>query len=201
MRVKKIDELEDSFALGNLRLPKRPMYINFTGSSYEQISYWRVLAGEFPADFIKGKIVLVGATAKAMEDIRFTSFSKGIPLAAGIEIHADIIQTILKGNYITPLNRVGVIGLILLLSLLTAILIQGLKIKHEVIVIGLMLLNIAIACFSAFYHLHLQIPFIPLALVILLVAISVIFWKIFLVEQKLTEKILEFFKVAPKKGI
>ncbi|OIP38777.1 hypothetical protein AUJ95_06330 [Candidatus Desantisbacteria bacterium CG2_30_40_21] len=199
LRVKKIDELEDSIACGNLRLPKRPMYINFTGSSYEQISYWRVLSGKFPADFFKGKIVLVGATAKCMGDIRLTPFSKGIPLANGIEIHADIIQTILKGNYIIPLNKLSIILLILLLSLGTAILIQGLKIRHGIIVIGLLLANIAIVCFSAFYHLHLHVPFIPLVLVILLVAISIIFWKIFLVEQKLTEKILEFFKVTRKK--
>ncbi|MBI4777917.1 CHASE2 domain-containing protein, partial [Candidatus Desantisbacteria bacterium] len=199
LRLNKIVELEDSLALGKLRLPKRPMYINFTGSRYEQISYSQVLTSDFPSDYFKEKIVLVGATAKCMGDIRLTPFSKGIPLAAGIEIHADIIQTILKGNYITPLNRVVVVGLILLLSLLTAILIQGLRIRHAIMVIGLLLANIAIACFSAFYHLHLQIPFIPLALSIILVAISIIFWKIFLVEQKLTEKVLEFFKVTRKK--
>lgn len=44
---------------------------------------------------IKGKIVLVGATATALEDIRVTSFDPKLP---GIEIHASIIDNILRNN-------------------------------------------------------------------------------------------------------
>ncbi|MBU0701274.1 CHASE2 domain-containing protein [bacterium] len=200
LKIDKIVELRDSFALGNLRLPKRPMYINFTGSGYERISYFRVLSGDFPSDYFKGKIVLVGATAKGMGDEKLTPFSKGIPTTSGIEIHADIIQTILREDCITPLNKTGIIILILLLSLCTAILIQGIWIRYEIMIIGLMLTSIAATCFSAFYYLHLHLPFVSFALVVLLVAISIIFWKIFLVEQKLTEKIFEFFKITQRKG-
>ncbi|MFH1859788.1 MAG: CHASE2 domain-containing protein, partial [bacterium] len=154
LRIDKIVELKDSFALGNLRLPKRPMYINFVGSGYERISYSKVLSGEFPSDYFKGKIVLVGATAKGMGDEKLIPFSKGIPTTSGIEVHADIIQTILKENYITPLNKIGSIILIILLSLCTAILIHGIRIRYEIMVIGLMLTSVAIICFSAFYYLH-----------------------------------------------
>jgi signal transduction histidine kinase len=88
-----------------------------------------------------------------------------------------------------------------LLSLCTAILIQGLRrIKDEIIAIALIIANIAIVCFLAFYYLHLHLPFIPFVMVMLLVTISIILWKIFLVEKKLTEKILEFFNVVQKKG-
>lgn len=199
--LKKIVELEDSFALGNLRLPKRPMYINFVGSRYEQISYSHVLSNKFPTDYFKGKIVLVGATAKGMGDEKLTPFSKGISTTSGIEVHANIIQTILEGNYITLPNKSIIIVLILLLSLCTAILIQGLKrIKDEIIAVVLMITSIATFCFLTFYYLCLHLPFIPFALIILLVTISIIFWKIFLVEQKLTEKILEFFKIVQNKG-
>ncbi|MBI4777424.1 CHASE2 domain-containing protein [Candidatus Desantisbacteria bacterium] len=198
--IGKIVELESSFALGNLRLPKRPMYINFVGSRYEQISYSRVLSGKFPSNYFKGKIVLVGATAKGMMDEKLTPFSKGIPTTSGIEIHANIVQTILEESYITLLNKFGIIVLILLLSLCTAILIQGLtRIRNEIMAITLMIANIAIVCFLAFYYLHLHLPFIPFAMVMLLVTISIIFWKIFLVERKLIEKILEFFNVVQKK--
>jgi signal transduction histidine kinase len=198
---KKIVELKSSFALGDLRLPNRPMYINFVGSRYEQISYSKVLSNEFPTNYFKEKIALVGATAKGMGDEKLTPFSKGIPTISGIEVHANIVQTILDQNYITPLNKALIIVLLLLLSLCTAILIQGLRrIKDEIIAIALIIANIAIVCFLAFYYLHLHLPFIPFVMVMLLVTISIILWKIFLVEKKLTEKILEFFNVVQKKG-
>lgn len=44
---------------------------------------------------IKGKIILVGATATALEDIRVTPFDPKLP---GIEIHASIIDNILRDN-------------------------------------------------------------------------------------------------------
>ncbi len=198
--LEKIVELKDSFGIGDLRLPKRTMYINFVGSRYEQISYSRVLAGRFPADYFKGKIVLVGATAKGMGDEKLTPFSKGVPTTSGIEVHANIVQTILEGNYITLLNKYSIIVLILLFSLYIAMLVQRLKkIKDEIIALCLMIGGIAAFCFLSFYHLRLHLPFIPFALIILLITISIVFWKIFLVEKKLTEKILEFFKVAQKK--
>ena len=44
---------------------------------------------------IKDKIVLIGATATALEDIRVTPFDPKLP---GIEIHASIIDNILRNN-------------------------------------------------------------------------------------------------------
>lgn len=44
---------------------------------------------------IKDKIILVGATATALEDIRVTSFDPKLP---GIEIHASVIDNILRNN-------------------------------------------------------------------------------------------------------
>ncbi|MDI6780563.1 MAG: CHASE2 and HATPase_c domain-containing protein [bacterium] len=201
LNLNKIVELEDSFAVGDLRLPKRPMYINFVGSRYEQISYSQVLSDRFPTDYFKEKIVLVGATAKGMGDEKLTPFSKGISIISGIEVHANIVQTILEENYISLLNKSGIILLILLFSLCTAILIQRLRrIKDEIIALCLMIGGTAVFCFLSFYYLCLHLPFIPFVLAILIVTISIIFWNIFLVEKKLIEKIFEFFKVVQKKG-
>jgi len=46
---------------------------------------------------LKGKIVLIGATAKGLLDIRKTPFD---PVMPGIEIHATIIDNILQRNFI-----------------------------------------------------------------------------------------------------
>ncbi|MBT3184765.1 MAG: adenylate/guanylate cyclase domain-containing protein [Nitrospina sp.] len=47
---------------------------------------------------VKGKIILVGATATALEDIRVTAFDPKLP---GIEIHASIIDNILRNNFLS----------------------------------------------------------------------------------------------------
>ncbi len=46
---------------------------------------------------LKGRIVLIGPTATAIEDLRVTPFEKNFP---GVEIHATIIDNILRGDFL-----------------------------------------------------------------------------------------------------
>lgn len=58
---------------------------------FRRISYINVLAGEFPAHFFKGKIVLVGATAVGMGDVLPTPVSAKMQPMPGVEFHANAI--------------------------------------------------------------------------------------------------------------
>jgi adenylate cyclase len=73
--------------------------INYAGpyETYRQFSMWDVMAGTAPADAFKDKIVLVGATAKAIGDLRNTPFQGG-EAYMGVEIHANIIDNILHSS-------------------------------------------------------------------------------------------------------
>ena len=84
---------------GHTVLPARDgsALLNYAGpyGSYEQHSMWDVISGALPPETFRGKIVLVGATALAMGDIRNTPF-EGVYM--GVEVHANIIDNLLHSN-------------------------------------------------------------------------------------------------------
>jgi adenylate cyclase len=71
--------------------------INYAGpyGTYAHYSMWDVMSGTVSPETFKDKIVLVGATAKAIGDIRNTPFQVGGDPYMGVEIHANIIDNVL----------------------------------------------------------------------------------------------------------
>jgi adenylate cyclase len=57
-----------------------------------------IVAGAVPEDAFRDRIVLVGATATALYDMRSTPFGHVFP---GVEIHANVIDDILTGRFLT----------------------------------------------------------------------------------------------------
>jgi adenylate cyclase len=74
--------------------------INYTGPyrTYQQYSMWDVMSGTTPAGAFRDKIVLVGATAIGMGDIRTTPFSSQDGTYMGVEVHANIIDNLLHSE-------------------------------------------------------------------------------------------------------
>jgi adenylate cyclase len=72
------------------------MMINYEGdvATYPYVSVADVVRHKFPAGTFKGKIVLVGASATGIGDLRSTPFG-GINYP-GVEIHANVIDNILR---------------------------------------------------------------------------------------------------------
>jgi len=83
-----------SSAYGLVR--KHQRRINFLGPSshFKTISYAQVLSGEFPRGLFKDKIVLVGATALGMNDLLTTPVSGLSTPMAGVEFHANVLESI-----------------------------------------------------------------------------------------------------------
>ena len=76
---------------------KGELEINFLGprGTIPGFSISDLLTGSMSLNLknkVKDKIILIGATATALEDIRVTAFDPKLP---GIEIHASIIDNIL----------------------------------------------------------------------------------------------------------
>jgi len=99
----------DVLRLGDRSIPLNhydSAYINFAGpqGKFRRISFHRVLKGEFPRGFFGEKIVLVGPTFLDSHDFFSTPFlesKKGekYPLF-GVEVHANVINTILQKKFI-----------------------------------------------------------------------------------------------------
>ena len=95
-------------------LPSRRDYlINFRapiGQSFEQIPFWRAFEGEFDASLVAERIVLIGASARSLQDLHKTPVSiRGVPGTGmrraqmpGVEIIAHAADTVLNARYIRP---------------------------------------------------------------------------------------------------
>ena len=56
---------------------------------------WKLFAGEVLPDDLKGHIVLIGASAQGLMDLRFSPLGSALP---GVEIHAQLLEQILTGG-------------------------------------------------------------------------------------------------------
>ncbi len=78
------------------------LLINYLGppGRFPYYSAAHILEGKVPKDALKNKIVLMGATAVGIYDLRVTPFSGVVP---GVEIQATIIDNILRNRFLrTP---------------------------------------------------------------------------------------------------
>jgi adenylate cyclase len=104
-----------AIAASSFRSGKLP--IDFAGPSgtVRAIPFYNVLTDEFPASAVSGKIVIVGATARILQDIHPTATSSGMP---GPEIWANATETLLRGVPLTEAPGWLNVVLILLLGLI-----------------------------------------------------------------------------------
>ncbi|MDD5218442.1 MAG: adenylate/guanylate cyclase domain-containing protein [Candidatus Omnitrophica bacterium] len=88
---------------GNFVIPTDSMgrmWLYDTGSVKKRyIPAWRILERKFAAEEIAGKIVFIGTSAEGLKDLRTTPL---MPLVAGVEVHAQLAEQILNGEF---LNR------------------------------------------------------------------------------------------------
>jgi CHASE2 domain-containing sensor protein len=89
------------------------MQINFAGAtgSFTTLSIADLLNGDLPGERFRDRIVLIRATAPSMGDSRLAPFThygndltQGGREMPGVEIHANIINTIRAGLYFRPLS-------------------------------------------------------------------------------------------------
>lgn len=103
------------------RSPWNETYLNYTywqegegtRSPFPSTSYADILRGRVDPHRFAGKIVLIGATAPGLFDAKS---APGAPVIYGIEIHANALNNLLKGNFFKTGATRG-IWLLLLLAL------------------------------------------------------------------------------------
>jgi adenylate cyclase len=104
--------------------PTTPVPIDYAGppGTVHYISYWRVYAGDVPASLVRGKTVIVGATASILQDRHPTPNS---PSMSGTEIVANQAATVLHG---IPLrDGAGWVNVLLIILLGSAAPLLGLR--------------------------------------------------------------------------
>ncbi|MCX5910179.1 MAG: adenylate/guanylate cyclase domain-containing protein [Deltaproteobacteria bacterium] len=135
----------EEIRLGDVSIPTNEegrMLINYRGPQkmFPYYSATDVLHGRVPADAFQGKIVLVGATAIGIYDIRVTPFDHVFP---GLEVHANVIDSILQQQFLYRPNWVTLFDLlaIVLMGIILGLLLPRLTALYGALAAGLLFIG------------------------------------------------------------
>ena len=171
--------------LGSIHIPypNGRMLINFSGppGTFPQLSLWKAVKGEFSPEEVKEKIVIIGGGAPTLHDRYPTPFSQrglktlfqpettqhSVPMM-GIEIHANVIETIWNQDFLyasswqVNVTLIAALGVTCWLALL--LFPQGVS---QVIGFGLLLIGGVIAlAFFLFASQNYWLEMVPLIAVV-----------------------------------
>jgi len=168
------------------------MIINFAGfpKSFKTISFYDVYFGKTQKDIFKDKIVLIGATADELHDVFPTPFHmeraiEQTTLAMpGVEVHANVINTIYNGIYIRDMGwRAGFL-MLLIIGILTSFAIFNIKSWQGLLVVAAEIALYIAAAIFLFNNYRYIIHLISPVATILLCYLSITAYKVAVEERE-----------------
>ncbi|MFH2220136.1 MAG: adenylate/guanylate cyclase domain-containing protein [Pseudomonadota bacterium] len=81
------------------------------GKTFPHVPITDILRGNTPSEMLKDKIVIVGATAVGIYDLRITPFGTVFP---GLEIHANVIDNILSNTFLHQPDWAGIFDVMII---------------------------------------------------------------------------------------
>ncbi|HVG35044.1 MAG TPA: CHASE2 domain-containing protein [Pyrinomonadaceae bacterium] len=155
------DEAEQSSLPNVTIIRSNEMLINYLGppGTFPYYSITDVLDGKVPAGTFNNKIVLIGAVAQTLGDTRITPFisyggmdrqsGTGMP---GVEVHANVIETIRRGAWLNPRPDWSGFIVTLLVILCAAVIIRLLDGWRVIALLGALLMLIVVGSLYVFNH-------------------------------------------------
>jgi adenylate cyclase len=154
------------------------------GGTFPRYSIADIIEGhpQAPAAAFAGKIVLIGATAEAVKDLRVTPFD---PVLPGVELHATIIDNILRQDYLVKpwWGKLYAAGSILLLGVVLTVLLPSLGAAWSGMSAAVLLLGSLVTNYCLFAVSGLWLSAIYPALAIVGVAGGMTLYR-YMVEEK-----------------
>ena len=165
------DEAVSSTMPGIAIIRQNEMLINYVGParSFRYYSIADVVDGTVPLSAFTDKIVLIGAVAQSMGDMRVAPFMhysaqhrQGGQEMPGVEIHANIINTIRGRLWLRPLSdwMAFVAVIVVILCLVAAV--KWFDGWRQIAFLGMVLLSIIGGSFFAFSHYRIIPPLVPM---------------------------------------
>lgn len=189
--------------LGGIEIPTDQhgrMLIDYCGpeNTFKYYSLSDVVNGNFSKGAFKDKVVLVGATALGLYDLRVTPFSANMP---GVEKHANVVENILDGKFLIWREEYRLIDIaaILLIGLALGLVLPRMGATWgATVAFGFMFAGWA-ACYYALtvYGVWLNMVYPTLTVILIYVAVTSF---VFLAEEKKARDIKRMFSsyVTPK---
>lgn len=135
-------------AVSRSRFPGSGALIDYAGGSgaYATVSLAAVLAGEVSPRRFAGKTILVGASARTLQDIHPTPFGQ----MAGVEVQANALRTVLAGLPLAYVSGLATVLLTLLLALVAPLAAMRLGVIGALALSLLAAIAFVLACQLAF---------------------------------------------------
>ncbi len=151
------------------------MPINYYGGdrTFTNYSIADVIEGKTPTGALRGKVVLIGATAQGTFDQRVTPFQK---ITSGVETHANAIETMLSKRFLSRDVTVQAVEVLccLLLALLFAFIFARVKVAMSLPVLVISAGSLYAASFVLFrlgYDVFVALPLVELGAMFVLVTV------------------------------
>ncbi|MFQ5451399.1 MAG: CHASE2 domain-containing protein [Nitrospinaceae bacterium] len=108
----------DGVRLGEAVIPTSEIgdfLVNYLGPShtFTHFSASDVLAKKLSADALRNKIVLVGGTAAGTHDMHVSPYG---PLFPGVEVHANVMENILQGDFLVRPDWLRLLDMVMILG-------------------------------------------------------------------------------------
>ena len=158
--------------------------INYRGNTktFKHISITDILQGNVPDKEFEDKIVMVGATAVGIYDMRVTPFSSVFP---GIEIHANIVDSVLSKDFLFQPGWAAVfdIAVIIAAGLALGIVLPRTNVFPGILFVGALFFGHIFFCRYIFISHGWILNLVYPLLVVILVYITITAYK-YLVESR-----------------
>jgi adenylate cyclase len=152
------------------------------GKSHTVVSIIDVLKDKVPASTFEGKIVLVGAEAIGSGDIRPTPFD---PVYPGVELHADVIDNVLRKNFLTrtwPMQAFDIV-VILVFGTLLAVFLPRMTALRAIVSAGLLLVLFTLVNIFSFTLANIVLSYIYPGMALVFTSSSLIAYQ-YLTEER-----------------
>ncbi|MBT7902880.1 adenylate/guanylate cyclase domain-containing protein [Candidatus Woesearchaeota archaeon] len=152
--------------------------INYVGApgSFKSYSAKEVLAGKIAPSAFKNKLVLIGATSTDLHDSYFVPTSKGKAMP-GVEIHANILQTLITKKTLSIAPKLVIISLFTLVSILIGLAFFYLPLIWTTIISFVAIFGYLFGSIYLFkYGLVMDLVYVPLAILLTYSAETVYFY-------------------------
>lgn len=130
------------------------MRVNYTGGprNFQVLSYLDVLQGNFDPALVRNKIVLVGMMETSGIDTWSTPVTSQM---AGVEIHANAIDTVMRGRFLNEAASSTTALTIIALAIITALSLPRLNLRFGGLLVVVMMMAYVMVSFVAFDRGHI----------------------------------------------
>jgi adenylate cyclase len=187
----------ESVKLDNLVIPTDEagrLLVNYLGpaKSFPHYSISDIIHNRLSPELFKDKIVIVGATATGIYDMRVTPFSAVYP---GVEIHATVIDNILHQNFLihSGWTKFLDICMIIVLGFVVGIAIPRAKAVHGVLLILILLIVFGGINTFLFAHYNIWLNLIYPVLTMMTIYLAITVYR-YITEEREKKKIRGAFQ-------